>query len=140
MFIQTAPKGAQNTPPLEAPMQILTPTEIWWCLLQGRLDEARSALPTGLAATIQFEVERDGDTAYFYLVIDGGDSYGQSGVAAEITTWVQTHENALQAMLDGGAADGTLKTTGNVEIFARVLDVLSSIPKSGSPLNIRLQR
>ena len=117
----------------------LRPHQLWWAMLQVRLDQVKRSLPAALSGIVQFEIlTRGGTTEFYHLIVDGPKTHGGLGVLGDDDVWVSTTEEELEELLFAEEdVPGALRASGKVELFTGLLDAIAKQAGPATPLSLR---
>lgn len=120
----------------------LRPHQLWWAMLQVRLDQVKRSLPAALSGIVQFEIlTRGGTTEFYHLIVDGPKTHGGLGVLGDDDVWVSTTEEELEELLFAEEdVPGALRASGKVELFTGLLDAIAKQAGPATPLSLRSKK
>ena len=135
------PSDPRQQPPAPQGPKALPKYEIWWRLLQLRLQQASLGIPPKLKGTLQFKIDRSGESPCFrHLIVRGRDVAGFDGLAAWSDVWIETSDRELASLLDDHEVPaGSLRAAGNTQLAETLFKSLAGMKKPMSQLALRSQ-
>lgn len=135
------PKDPRPEPAAPPGPKALPKHEIWWRLLQARLQQVSFGIPPKLKGTLQFKIDRSGEPPCFrHLVVRGRDVVGFDGLAAWSDVWIETSDRELASLLDDDQPPaGALRAAGNTQLAETLFKSLAAMKKPMSQVALRSQ-
>jgi len=95
--LQLRPPARPFVPPAAPPVEP-SDAEIWWILLQSRLEDMRIKIPRTLVGTVQFEILASETRRFFFVELNGTKTRAGEGLLGSSDAWVTTREADLSMM------------------------------------------
>ena len=94
---QLRPNDRPFVPPTPPPAEP-SDAEIWWILLQSRLEDVRIKIPRTLVGAIQFEILQSDARRFFFVELNAAETRAGEGLLGSSDAWVTTREADLAMM------------------------------------------